>query len=402
MSISRRPLQSLKEGRWFKLICGASYQHLPAIRNLALAYGLAGADCIDVAADPAVIAAVKDAFKAISFYQSSEKLALPTGVSLPHELPLLMVSFSDGEDPHFRKAVFDATLCPQTCPRPCESICPATAIAFNSDYSGVIADRCYGCGRCLPVCPIQQIQTVTQATAIDAIAPQLLHQVDAIELHTQVGRYEAFMSRWAVIQPYLSNLTLVSISCPDHDHVIDYLWQLYSGIQPLSIPLIWQTDGRSMSGDIGKGTTHAAIRFGQKVLRAGPPGFVQLAGGTNAHTVSKLHQLAPLNADSTFPQPSERAAAGNPHPTFGGIAYGSFARCLISPILDELPLTPSDPASASAENRLANRLNRYALNHLEASPDHLSQAVQTAQSLVAPLKPVQSISPLSPLESVGS
>ena len=55
------PLRSLKQGHWFKLICGASYQHLPAVRNLTLTYALAGADCIDVAADPAVISAAKAA-----------------------------------------------------------------------------------------------------------------------------------------------------------------------------------------------------------------------------------------------------------------------------------------------------------------------------------------------------
>ena len=55
-----KPLRSLNEGHWFKLICGASFQHLPAVRNLTLAYTLAGADCIDVAADPAVIAAAQE------------------------------------------------------------------------------------------------------------------------------------------------------------------------------------------------------------------------------------------------------------------------------------------------------------------------------------------------------
>ncbi|MGD1896038.1 MAG: hypothetical protein ACFB16_03700 [Phormidesmis sp.] len=51
------PLDALRSGRWFKLICGASYQSLPMVRNLALAYALAGVDCIDVAADLAVVAA---------------------------------------------------------------------------------------------------------------------------------------------------------------------------------------------------------------------------------------------------------------------------------------------------------------------------------------------------------
>lgn len=60
------PLRSLEEGHWFKLICGASFQHLPAVRSLTLAYTLAGADCIDVAADPSVIAAAKEGLQIAS------------------------------------------------------------------------------------------------------------------------------------------------------------------------------------------------------------------------------------------------------------------------------------------------------------------------------------------------
>jgi len=34
--------------------------------------------------------------------------------------------------------------------------------------------------------------------------------------------------------------------------------------QPPTLSLIWQTDGRPMSGDIGDGTTIAAVKLGQK------------------------------------------------------------------------------------------------------------------------------------------
>ena len=54
------PLTSLRAGEWFKLICGASFQDLPAIRSLSLIYALVGANCIDVAADPAVIKAARE------------------------------------------------------------------------------------------------------------------------------------------------------------------------------------------------------------------------------------------------------------------------------------------------------------------------------------------------------
>lgn len=45
-----------------------------------------------------------------------------------------------------------------------------------------------------------------------------------------------------------------------------------------------------MSGDIGRGATRDAIAFARKLASAGdkPKGFLQLAGGTNIHTVEGL------------------------------------------------------------------------------------------------------------------
>ena len=67
------PVNSLTEGNWFKLICGASYQHLPSIRNLALVYTLAGADCIDVAADKAVIYSALEGIKVAQNFKEEAK-----------------------------------------------------------------------------------------------------------------------------------------------------------------------------------------------------------------------------------------------------------------------------------------------------------------------------------------
>eukprot|EP01040_Poterioochromonas_malhamensis_P018348 gene18348-21398_t len=50
-------LDSLHSGKWFKLICGASNQEVVTVRNLCLIYTVAGVDCIDVAADRAVVEA---------------------------------------------------------------------------------------------------------------------------------------------------------------------------------------------------------------------------------------------------------------------------------------------------------------------------------------------------------
>lgn len=298
------------------------------------------------------------------------------------DLPLLMVSFSDGDDPHFRKATFDPSQCPADCARPCEAICPAAAITFNSISFGVIEDRCYGCGRCLPVCPMQHIETVARATSVESLAPSLLEQVDAIEIHTQVGRLENFRSLWAALSPHIHQLSVISISCSDQEGAIAYLWDLYDAMQPLTVPLIWQADGRSMSGDIGKGTTHATLRFARELMGAGPPGYVQLAGGTNAHTLSKLDGLvgsqragSPLSALVPPMTP--------PAPQFGGIGFGSFARSLLSSLMEDDSLW--QPLFASTPD-LSKRFMTYELSQEDRALSHLITAVNRARSLVAPLK----------------
>lgn len=378
------PLQSLKQGDWFKLICGASFQHLPAVRSLTLAYTLAGADCIDVAADPAVIAAAQAGL------QAAKSLAMDAqkrGFDYKGNSPFLMVSLNDGEDPHFRKAEFNPTECPTDCPRPCERICPAQAIVFNStkeDFSGVISEKCYGCGRCIPVCPYEIIYTSSYVSTPGAIAPLVMSTgVDAVEIHTQVGRLAEFEQLWQAISPWADQLKLLAISCPDGEGMTDYLRALYDLIAPLNSALIWQTDGRPMSGDIGNGTTIAAVKLGQKVLAAKLPGYVQLAGGTNSYTVAKLKAMGLLK------KAEEQGAGGRgekfspllpapcPPSSISGVAYGSYARVLLSPILEQL------------ENKEVSNTDVKATVRLEEDELLLWQAVELAHSLVSQIKSQQ-------------
>ncbi|MEM7769562.1 MAG: LdpA C-terminal domain-containing domain [Cyanobacteria bacterium P01_A01_bin.37] len=351
------PFLSLRESNWFKLICGASYQHLPTIRGLVLSYALAGADCVDIAADPAIVSVARSALDVAD--QIRADVAYQGAVAASR--PWLMVSLNDGDDPHFRKAVFDPAYCPPECSRPCESICPAHAIALAPDIAqseGVIQERCYGCGRCLPVCPIQQITTQSYTTNLETLVSSVLPHVDAVEIHTQVGRSEAFETVWKAIAPFVSQLKLVAVSCPDGEDLIAYLTHLYDIMCPVPELLIWQTDGRPMSGDIGNGTTHASIRLAQKVLAANIPGYVQLAGGTNAHTVPKLHQLQLLNVKNR-----------NTKNRLAGVAYGSYARSLLDPVFHA-----ADIAYAGSGFQL------------EKHPTLLWQGVRTAHQLVAQLK----------------
>ena len=354
------PLHSLETGSWFKLICGASYQHLPAVRSLALAYSLAGADCIDVAADPAVIAAAKEGIGAAKKFGSEVSTS-----------PWLMVSVNDGIDPHFRKARFDATQCPTDCPQPCVKVCPASAI--DLDRGGVIDSLCYGCGRCEPICPQSLITNHSYFASLEEVVPWIESSgVDAIEIHTQVGNYAGFGRVWKNIAPIVGKLKLIAISCTDGVNVIEYLRSLYAAISPLPCPLIWQTDGRSMSGDIGKGTTHAAISFAQKVLQAQLPGYVQLAGGTNDYTVSKLKQANMLGRQG-----------GELPNLVSGLAYGSYARSILSPTISKLADAALESNQfISTKDRPMKQLNLK----LEQNRELLAQAVSTAQALVSQIK----------------
>ncbi|MBE9059017.1 circadian clock protein LdpA [Sphaerospermopsis sp. LEGE 08334] len=375
------PLQSLKQGNWFKLICGASFQHLPAVRSLTLAYTLAGADCIDVAADPAVINAAQEA---LLVAKTLVKDAQARGFNFSGHLPLLMVSLNDGEDPHFRKAQFNPIYCSPDCHRPCEKICPAQAIVFNNQKdscSGIIAEKCYGCGRCIPACPYEIIDTASYLSTPGAIAPLIMSTgIDAIEIHTKIGRLAEFQRLWQNIAPWADQLKLLAISCNDGDGLIDYLQAIYDLISPRPQTLIWQTDGRSMSGDIGDGTTIAAIKLGQKVLAANLPGYVQLAGGTNSYTVPKLKAMGLLNdfrlpiLDFGLENDNPKSKIQNPKSKIAGVAYGSYARVLLSSVIDKL------------ENQEVSSTGVKASLRLEDEPKLLWQAVKLADSLVSQIK----------------
>ena len=304
------PEDALARGRWVKWIGGASNQDLLAIEDLAGVYSLAGVHCLDVAADPAVVAAAR------------RGMARAEARGAPR--PWLMVSLSDGDDPHFRKAWFDPRRCPPSCPQPCERVCPALAITENA---GVAAERCYGCGRCLPACPlglIEERQTFVPPEAVSALLAAL--RPDAIELHTQIGRSQAFAARLEQIRAAGIPLRRLAVSCglegqpadggtSDAAALARDLWHHFTLLRAAGLRPLWQLDGRPMSGDVGAGTARAAVRLLEAVGPLAPPGPLQLAGGTNSHTLPLVNQLA-------------RTA-----PPVAGVAFGSVARQQLQPLL---------------------------------------------------------------------
>ena len=82
------PDVALAQGRWVKLICGASNQDLPAIADLTAVFAAVGVHCVDVAADPADSLAAR---RAQDWHEAQ------TG-----RRAWLMVSLRDRTDAHFR------------------------------------------------------------------------------------------------------------------------------------------------------------------------------------------------------------------------------------------------------------------------------------------------------------
>ena len=302
MTAGARGEAALAKGRWVKWIGGASNQDVAAVEDLAGIYALAGVHCLDLAADRAVVAAARR--------------GVAWAVAHGADPPWVMVSLSDGQDPHFRKAWFDSSRCPPHCPRPCERVCPAQAIGEQATgQAGVLEERCYGCGRCAPTCPLGLIEERDHLLAPEALSPLLRHlAVDAVELHTQPGRQQAFERRLGQLAESGVPLSRVAVSA-GADVAPAELWQRFSALRRNGFRPLWQLDGRPMSGDVGDGTARAAVALLARRQRAMPPGPLQLAGGTNRRSL-------PLLA-------SEPSAARH----CAGVAFGGVARRQLQPLL---------------------------------------------------------------------
>ncbi|KAF5202859.1 hypothetical protein FRX31_007554, partial [Thalictrum thalictroides] len=342
------------------------------IRNLSLIYTLAGVDCIDCAAEASVVNAVNEGIDAAR--------EIVEGI----RRPWVMISVNDDEDLHFRKAEFDPENCPLDCTRPCEMVCPANAISLtvnNADVhtklkGGVITERCYGCGRCFPVCPYDKISSVMyvrDATATSELLKR--NDVDAVEIHTSGRQTHKFKEFWNNLKDSIGHVKLIAVSLPDvGDSTVSLMSMMYTIMEPnLHCYNLWQLDGRPMSGDIGRGATREAIRFASRLvtLKNRPHGFLQLAGGTNFHTIDGLKREGLFQTsfleNNCRDEISEVQSLDSPPSLIGGVAYGGYARKIVGKVLHKMQ---SD----------------YRLSLVEDHPDQLLEALTEAVGLVGTVK----------------
>ena len=320
------------KNKWVKLICGASNEDIASIEDLCAIYTAAGVDYIDIAADPSVARAARNGMN-----WSKQNFGNQPG---------LMISISDGKDIHFRKAKFDPLKCPIDCSRPCERICPTSAIT----QKGINETKCYGCGRCINSCPLDLISEYEYGISNKFLKDILIDiSPDAVEIHTEIDRQGNFKEISRIIKDSGIKLQKISVSCglaQSNAMPIDLsktVWERYEILSEHKVSLIWQLDGRPMSGDLAPTTAKAAINLLENMNGLLPPGLIQLAGGTNENTYK-------LIKNNIIPD---------------GIAFGGVARKLVKPFIDH-----------------ANKSNKK----IYEIPEIMSIAVKKAKSLINPWK----------------
>lgn len=128
-----------------------------------------------------------------------------------------------------------------------------------------------------------------------------------------------------------------------------------------------------MSGDIGRGATREAIKFALHLASANnkPKGFLQLAGGTNAHTVEGLKRESLFQTTAVFDTSDDEKAPSNSletsHALISGVAFGGYARKIVGRVLRSLQ-------------------SEHGYARLEDHPDHLLKALEESLALVGTVK----------------
>jgi hypothetical protein len=156
-----------------------------------------------------------------------------------------------------------------------------------------------------------------------------------VEIHTLLGRGEAFERRLQQVADAGLPLRRLAVSCGlEQDpetagpppcrspaRLARELWQRFVPVRRHGFRPLWQLDGRPMSGDVGRGTAHAAVNLLMAVRPLAPPGPLQLAGGTNASSLALLRRRA------GGPRRARALAAG--------VAFGGQARSLLASLVQE-------------------------------------------------------------------
>jgi ferredoxin len=292
----------LKEGRYFKVVCGAGNEDSEEVRKLTLVYTLAGAVGIDISANVEVVeAAMKGIDQA---YGLAESIGKEIKIR-----PFINVSVGLKGDPHIRKAKIDADKC--TLCGLCIDACEQDAI---DDNFNVVDIRCIGCGKCAEACQFESVTFYTRKVNFNEILPKCLDAgAENIELHAIIDDDDFVMSDWCIIDGLVQN-NFVSM-CLDRSQLSDsHLISRINAVYEISGErTIIQADGAPMSGGSDNfNTTLQAVAIADIIRKSKIPVMILGSGGTN----NKTGELAKMCNVS-----------------LNGVSIGTFARKIIRDLI---------------------------------------------------------------------
>ena len=292
----------LKEGRYFKVVCGAGNEDTEEVRKLTLVYTLAGAVGIDISANVEVVEATMKGID--QAYGLAELIGKEIKIR-----PFINVSVGLKGDPHVRKAKIDVDKCTQC--GLCLDACEQDAIDY--DYN-VVNIRCIGCGKCAEVCQFESVIFFTRKVDFNEILPKCLDAgAENIELHAIIDDDDSVMSDWQVIDDLVQD-NFVSM-CLDRSQLSDsHLISRINSVYKISGErTIIQADGAPMSGGSDNfNTTLQAVAIADIIRKSKIPVMILGSGGTN----SKSGELARMCNVS-----------------LNGVSIGTFARKIIRELI---------------------------------------------------------------------
>lgn len=309
----------LKQGSFFKLICGAGNEDPVEVYKLTLVYALAGALGVDLSARKDVVLSAKRAV------DEAQRLAPKFGIR--HFIPpYLTVSVGMPGDPHVRKAKILPDAC--TSCNACIPVCPTDAIPKQLV---IIESRCIGCGACGAACQDDAIGYSHKDIKLEQTLQDCVEAgAENIELHAAVVDHQQTLREWELVNRVLPR-SFVSV-CLDRGYLSNHELRRRIEMMLRVAPgrFIVQADGIPMSG--GKNdynTTLQAVATADIVAKMKLNVHLLLSGGTNSRTVEMAKACDVL---------------------YAGVSIGTFARHLVYEFINH-PAFPEEGLLEKAVER---------------------------------------------------
>jgi len=310
----------LKEGKYFKLVCGAGNEDAEEVKRLTILYTLAGAKGMDVSANEEVVKFCNDG---IDFaIDISKSFGMDINIR-----PFIMVSVGMPGDHHVRKSFINLDKCLK-CDL-CIPVCPTDAIPKDLV---VIKDKCIGCGNCSAICPRSDIIHYEHNNReLEKLLPLCLEAgAEQIELHAAVAEDDSIMKEWELINNVNPNGHISM--CLDRLHLSNFAFE--ERVRKAKIiageRLIIQSDGYPMSGgEDDYNTTLQAIATADVLNKKFN---MKLRKSKNVLIYKKKNEVNQLLSGGTNSLTADLAKLSGVK--WQGVSLGTFARKIVKHIVD--------------------------------------------------------------------